>query len=99
MRKFYFEYKDTIQLIQNSYGIGTDQTPLNFMLRKHEIDVKLLPYKYNMTCMIKKEILDEDCLYTKLGWIYHFNGIPDKDVNVPLLMKKSYNYLYGELNG
>ena len=26
-------------------------------------------------------------------------GIPDKDVNVPLLMEKSYNYLYGESNG
>ena len=95
MREFYFRHKDTIQFIQTNYGIGTDQTPLNFMLRKHEIDVKLLPYKYNMTCMLKKEILGDDHLYTKLGWIYHFNGLPDKDKNVPLFMRKAYNYLYG----
>ena len=98
MREFYFEHKSTIQHIQSSYGIGTDQTPLNFMLREHNIDMKLLPYEYNMTCMIKKEILGDDHLYTKLGWIYHFNGIPDKDVNVPLLMKESYEYLYGLKN-
>ena len=50
-----------------------------------------------MTCMLKKEIIGDDHLYTKLGWVYHFNGIPDKNVNVPMLMEKSYNYLYGNL--
>jgi|TARA_R110000824_G_scaffold353026_1_gene540187 hypothetical protein len=98
MREFYFEHKDIIQQIQSNWGIGTDQTPLNFMLRKHDIDINLMSYKYNMTCMPKKEILGDDHLYTKLGWIYHFNGIPDKNVNVPLLMEKSYNYLYGNLD-
>ena len=23
------------------------------------------------------EILDEELTFTKIGWIYHFNGIPD----------------------
>jgi len=49
-----------------------------------------------MTCMMKKEILTlEDMLFTKVGWVYHFNGIPEKEKNVPLLMKKTYEYLYG----
>ena len=48
-----------------------------------------------MGCMIKKEILDPDMLFTKIGWIYHFNGIPNKDEQVPLWMKKTFDYLYG----
>jgi hypothetical protein len=46
--------------------------------------------------MIKKDILTiEDMFFTKVGWVYHFNGIPDKEKNVPFLMKRTYDYLYG----
>ncbi len=95
MRDFYFENIEQINTIQQKYGIGTDQTPLNFNLNIKNIDVKLLPYKYNMGCMIKKEILADDMLFTKIGWIYHFNGIPNKDEQVPFWMKKTFDYLYG----
>ena len=95
MRDFYFENIDNINMIQQKWGVGTDQTPLNFNLNLQKVDVKLLPYKYNMGCMIKKEILDQDMLFTKIGWIYHFNGIPNKDEQVPLWMKKTFDYLYG----
>ena len=47
-----------------------------------------------MGCMLKKEILANDMLFTKLGWIYHFNGLPDKDKSVPFWMKKTFDYLY-----
>ena len=56
MRKFYFEHKDILQNIQKTYGVGTDQTPLNFMLKRHNVERKLLPYEFNMSCMLKKEI-------------------------------------------
>jgi len=96
MRDFYFENVDKVNTISQTYGIGVDQTILNFNLNTQKIDKKLLPYKYNMTCMMKKEILTlEDMLFTKVGWVYHFNGIPEKEKNVPLLMKKTYEYLYG----
>ena len=65
MRDFYFENIEQINTIQQKYGIGTDQTPLNFNLNIKNVDVKLLPYKYNMGCMIKKEILADDMLFTK----------------------------------
>jgi|TARA_R110001592_G_scaffold141329_2_gene362747 hypothetical protein len=95
MREFYFEYQEIIQFIQSNYGIGTDQTPLNFMLRKHNIDLKLLPWKCNMMCMGKREILGEDMLHTKMGHIMHFNGLPGKKEEVvPYWMEKTYNYLY-----
>ena len=94
MRDFYFENIEQINTIQQKYGIGTDQTPLNFNLRQQNVDVKLLGYKYNMGCMLKKEILGDDMLFTKLGWIYHFNGLPDKDKSVPFWMEKTFKYLY-----
>ena len=94
MREFYFSNKDNIQAIQSNFGIGTDQTPLNFNLTLQDIDVKLLSYKYNMTCMPKKEILTEDMLHTKVGWVMHFSGLPDKDKSVPYWMEKTFKYLY-----
>lgn len=94
MKELYYNNHQEIQRIQTQYGIGTDQTPLNFMLRKHNIEIKLLPYKYNMTCMIKKEILDDNLSFIDCGWVYHFNGIPDKDISVPYWMEKTYKKLY-----
>lgn len=94
MRDFYFKNIIEINTIQQMYGIGTDQTPLNFNLRLQNIDVKLLPYKYNMTCMLKKEMLGEDMLHTKLGWVMHFNGLPEKDTLVSHWMKKTFDYLW-----
>ena len=94
MREFYFKNIIEINTIQQTYGIGTDQTPLNFNLRLQNIDIKLLPYKYNMTCMLKKEMLGEDMLHTKLGWVMHFNGLPEKDTLVSHWMKKTFDYLW-----
>ena len=95
MREFYSENSEMIRSIQDNYGIGTDQTPLNYNLNLKDIPVKLLPYKYNMTCMLKKEILADDMLHTKTGWVMHFNGLPDKEKSVPYWMEKTYRYLYG----
>ena len=71
MRDFYFENADKVNTISQTYGIGVDQTILNFNLNTQKVDTKLLPYKYNMTCMMKKEILTlEDMFFTKLvGYI------------------------------
>jgi lipopolysaccharide biosynthesis glycosyltransferase len=95
MRKLYFENAELINNTKDKYGIGADQTILNFMLRRHNIDVKLLPYKYNATCMHKKELIGEDMLHTKLTYVMHFNGLPNKKQTVPHWMKKTYEYLYG----
>ena len=44
------------------------------------------------------EILGEDMLFTKCGWVYHYNAIPnnvDSELTV-YWMKKTYEYLYGK---
>ena len=51
-----------------------------------------------MNDMNRKEILAEDLLFTKVGWIYQFNCIPNNIDNklTDYWMKKAYNYFYGE---
>lgn len=94
MREFYTQNSDTILWCQKTYGVGTDQTPLNYLLRRENVDVKALSYKFNMSCMFAKEIVNEQLQHTEAGYVMHFNGIPDKDISVPYWMEKTYKYLY-----
>tara|TARA_R100000008_G_C3551719_1_gene150804 strand:+ start:255 stop:1010 length:756 start_codon:yes stop_codon:yes gene_type:complete len=96
---FYFTNRDLITNLQKTFGVGTDQPVINFFLQKENIDLKLLPYKFNMQDMFRKEILTDDLLFTKLGWVYHYNAIPnniDSQLTVHW-MKKTYEHFYGSL--
>ena len=94
MRKLYFDNSELINNTKDTYGIGADQTILNFMLHRHNIERTMLHYKFNMTCMHKKEIIGDDMLHTKMGHVMHFNGLPNKEQAVPYWMDKTYKYLY-----
>tara|TARA_Y100000310_G_scaffold161820_1_gene161728 strand:+ start:619 stop:1428 length:810 start_codon:yes stop_codon:yes gene_type:complete len=96
---FYNTNKNEINEVQHKFGVGSDQTNVNLLLNKKNIDFKFLPYEFNMTALYQKEILDEDLTFTKLGWVYHFCSIPDNwDNNKTLYwMKKTYEYFYGAL--
>ena len=98
--KFYFENRDKIIWCQENLHVGTDQPVLNFMLNLSDIETKLLPYQYSMVDMVRKEILDEDMTFTKCGWVYQFNAIPDNKYADKTMywMKKTYEYFHGELN-
>jgi len=89
---FYFNNQDLFIQIQDKFGVGNDQTPINFLLDTQNIDVELLSYKFNMQELPRKEILTEDLLFTKLGWIYHFNTWPKPTPGY--WMKKTYEALY-----
>ena len=49
-----------------------------------------------MVDMNRKEILTQDLLFTKCGWIYQFNCIPNNKDNQATLywMKRTYEALY-----
>ena len=51
-----------------------------------------------MNDMNRKEVLTEDLLFTKVGWIYQFNCIPNNTDNelTDYWMTKAYNYFYGD---
>ena len=97
---FYTENRESIVSVQKHFGVGTDQPIINFFLQKQNFDLKLLSYKFNMQDMALKEILTEDLLFTKLGWIYHYNAIPDNhDSSLTLYwMKKTYEELYDNIS-
>jgi len=97
---FYFTNQDGLIKLQETFFNGTDQTPVNILVHKHNVDLKLLPYEFNMNDMNRKEILGEDLLFTKIGWIYQYNAIPNNKDNqlTNYFMEKTYKHFYGELN-
>ena len=90
--KFYWTNKEKL-LDTEKLNCGTDQTPLNFIIDKENIDIKFFTYQYNMIDMIRKEILREDMIFTKCGWIYNFNSIPSDQAKY-YWMEQTYKYLY-----
>tara|TARA_R100000278_G_C5476168_1_gene166487 strand:+ start:3330 stop:4073 length:744 start_codon:yes stop_codon:yes gene_type:complete len=97
MQQFYFDNKDLIVSIQENFHVGTDQPVINFYLTFKNISCKLLPYEFNMQDMFRKEILS-DMLYTKIGWIYHFNAIPQEvkkqTGDVSMWLERTYRELW-----
>ncbi len=95
---FYFVNQNNLVNLQETFHTGTDQTPLNFLLNIHDIDVKLLPYEFNMVDMVRKEILDTSLTMTDVGWVYHFNAIPEQfkkqTGDIGHWMKNTYERLY-----
>ena len=63
--------------MQEKFSVGTDQPVLNFMVQSENVDYKQLGYEWNMQDLKRFELLDEELTFTKVGWIYHFNGIDD----------------------
>ena len=51
---FYFSNQDNLIKVQNTFHVGTDQTPVNILTHKHNIELKLLPYEFNMNDIQKK---------------------------------------------
>ena len=96
---FYFTYQDHLIKLQQTFFNGTDQTPVNMLVHRNNIELKLLPYEFNMNDMNRKEILGDDMLFTKCGWIYQYNAIPNNKDNklTNYFMEKTYKYLYGDL--
>ena len=86
--------------MQDKFHTGTDKNPVNMLVHRNNIDLKLLPYEFNMNDMARKEILGDDLLFTKIGWIYQYNAIPNNKDNelTNYFMKKTYEHFYGELN-
>jgi len=95
---FFNENRENLLNAEKTWHAGTDQTPVNFLVHLLNIDYKLLPYEYNMCDLNRKELLGDDLLFTKIGWIYQYNSIPNnvEDKLTYYWMKKTYEYLHGE---
>ena len=84
--------------MQDKFLTGTEQTPLNMLLDIENIEMTHLPYEFNMNDIARKEALDDELTFTKVGWVYQFNCIPNNKENTltEYWMKKAYNHFYGE---
>ena len=93
----FMENSEHFMKMQNHFHVGSDQSPINFFIQMNNVELKLLPYQFNMVDMFRKEII-HDMLYTKVGWIYHFSAIPQEVQEqlggVPNLMKRTYEKLW-----
>lgn len=92
---FYWENQSKVKAMQQKYGTGTDQPLMNYMVRHNDVEVKLLPYQFNMQDLSRKNVLDDRMLFTKIPGVYHFNAVsggPD-EVNY-WLNKGNYTHLH-----
>ena len=90
---FYHRYKNRVQAAQR-YGVGTDQPLVNLFANEQGIEIKLLPYRYNMQDLSRKNILDDRMLFTEVPGIYHFNSIAGGSEESTRWIQKTYQYLY-----
>ena len=100
MTDFYHNNKDLLIEMENKFHLGTEQTPLNFMIQTSGHEMTFLPYEFNMNDMNRKEILADDMLFTKCGWVYQYNAIPNNTDNklTNYYMEKTYKHFYGDLS-
>jgi hypothetical protein len=106
MQKYYLDNSEKIIESIAKLKTATDQTILNFMLKKHNVDVKHLPVCYNLQDLFRKNLIvvhdqvwwTDDLHFLDAGWIYHFNSIPPnpmkRDANY--WMKRTYEEIYNE---
>ena len=107
MKDYYNSDPTTIRRAIEKVQAGTDQTILNYKLRMHGVDVKILPPCYNLQDLWRKNliVLDsehqfwmEDILhFLEAGWVYHYNAIPPNSGNrdQKYWIKRTYEELYG----
>tara|TARA_R110002020_G_scaffold11692_1_gene43711 strand:- start:702 stop:2069 length:1368 start_codon:yes stop_codon:yes gene_type:complete len=85
-KQLYYDNVETFcELQDNLVKKGTEQTPMNYWIQTHDVDLKLdLPLPYKLTHLHRKEMLghnwqleeDNTPFFIKYGYIWFFNGIP-----------------------
>jgi len=93
MQEFYQEQHERIKHVQDNYHVGNDQPVLNFFVNRDiPKDYKVLDYEWNMQDLTRFEVLGEDMLHTKYGYISHYNaGVKPTP---GYWLEKTYKHLY-----
>tara|TARA_Y100001973_G_C5195380_1_gene333881 strand:+ start:215 stop:982 length:768 start_codon:yes stop_codon:yes gene_type:complete len=103
--EFYNSNRDKIVEAQQKFMVGTDQTPINFLTRRHNVELKWLPNSFNLHDPFRKNLLHIDPtnwwpdtldnLFNS-GWVYHFNSIPQNRMSrdASYWMKRTFEELY-----
>ena len=102
--KWYDNNVDNINWAEENIKASTEQTPLNFLVKKHNVDMKLMSERYNLQDMFRKNLLhlpnhswwEDKLTFLEAGWVYHFNAIPQNPHNrdQSYWIKRTYKELY-----
>jgi len=104
VQDFYTDNLREINELQPLIKAGTDQTIINYLVQREGVVVKYLPECYNLQDLYRKNLLhlpghsyfSDELHFTKAGWVYHFNAIPQNPRHVAYWMERTYKELYGE---
>lgn len=98
LETFYYEHFDEIALKENTVKRGTDQPVVNYFLRKHNVDIKLLPIVYGVNHLYRREILinnwqlntDPTPHFIKYFYTWIFSGWSDRGDTRTNLMSQTW---------
>ena len=93
VKLFYEDNRERLIYMQNTFCVGNDQPVFNFFVNRDiPNDYKVLGYEWNMQDMMRFEVLNENMLHTRYGYVSHYNaGTPPSS---QYWIEKTYKYLY-----
>lgn len=102
IKNYYTDNLEKINQLTKIIKAGTDQTIINYLITLHNIDIKFLPECYDLQEMYNKHLLHipgqswwpDELLFTRAGWVYHFNAIPNNSRDLYYWMSRTYNELW-----
>ena len=102
VKDFYEKNISTIKELSEKIKAGTDQTIVNYLANKFDIEINYLPEAFNLQDLFRKNLLHipghswfkDELLFTKAGYIYHFNAIPQNPRHVNYWLERTYKELY-----
>jgi lipopolysaccharide biosynthesis glycosyltransferase len=93
--EFYRANRAALLELEKEDGLGTDQTPVNFLARREGVPLKYLPPIFNL--IVQGNLMERD-LFVEMGHIWHFAGLP-QEVRLDLMRTtwQTYSAQYGPL--
>ena len=71
---FYYSNEDELRNRQHeTLRKGSDQTPVNYLVRKGGYKITYLSKKWNFTHLHQRGVL-QNAMFLDCAWVYHFNG-------------------------
>ena len=69
--------------------------------KKYNVEVNYLPERYNLTDLFRKSLLyfpnhswwKDELIFKDVGYVYHFNAIPQNERHVEYWMERTYKEL------
>jgi len=93
---FYYENREELQNRQHvTLKKGSDQTPVNYLVRQSDLPITYLAKYWNFTHMHMRGVLG-NALFLDCCWVYHFNGF-EKNLRNDL-MKQTWEVMQQRFN-